>query len=420
MRLLFSVIFSFASICICFAQDAETSSGMELPRTLLNPRSSFSSPSSKYIVRLSMTKNGANQASGSFVRSVEHLNRQVLLRVKPINTPYEVLLNEKPIGRNMCGVLPAEFNITKSVKDGKNVVSIIPLPTHPSNEIYRESISKPTEAEIHFVPTMRIRDIFSTTRLNDSKDAVVSFGIIMKSEALNQKIASLTYTLKCGDRVLHKGTDDMMLSMRAEDTVRFSTIVPREYLWNVSSTNILTLEVESKLEMRPAEYVVYRTGIHETKIVASKLYFNGEPCEIHAADYDRNKPLDEHLKDGRNAIVLRMGIDTEAVLTECDNKGVFVVLTSPINTYSFSSSIKLGGNPSNDLFWLGTYLERNERMYRIFRSHPCIVAYNLASGSTNGICVYESYLLMKNMEQYVPIIYESAVREWASDDISIR
>ena len=420
MRLLLSVIFSFSVVGLGFAQAVETSSDIESARSLLRPLSSLSAPSSKYVVRLALTKNGANQATGSFVRGVENLNRQVILRVKPLNTAYEVLLNDIPVGRNMCGPLTAEFNLTKSVKDGKNTISIIPLPTHPANELYKTEGNRPTEAEILFVPVMRIRDIFCETRLNDSKDAIASFGIVLKSEVLNQKISSISYTLRCGDKQLHKGENNMMLSMRQEDTVRFSCIVPNEYLWNTSSPKELTLEVENKLEDRPQEYVVYRTGLRETKIVASKFYFNGKPRDLHLTDYERGKSLEEHLKDGRCGIVLRMGLDTEEVLNECDRKGVFVVLTAPIDTYFFPSTITLGGNPSNDLRWLDTYLERNERSYRFFRHHPCVVGYNLASGSTNGICVYESYVLMKGMEHHVPIIYESAVKEWASDDIQIR
>ena len=64
--------------------------------------------------------------------------------------------------------------------------------------------------------------------------------------------------------------------------------------------------------------------------------------------------------------------------------------------------------------------KESEGAYHATKSHPSVVGYAIARGSTNGIVIYELYLRMKSLETSLPIVYEGYGGEWCSDRISFR
>ena len=70
---------------------------------------------------------------------------------------------------------------------------------------------------------------------------------------------------------------------------------------------------------------------------------------------------------------------------------------------------------SNDPAWKAAFIERAEHAYHTAKRHPSVIAFSLAHNSANGICLYESYLHMKQQADTRPMIYRDAEGEWNSD-----
>ena len=79
-----------------------------------------------------------------------------------------------------------------------------------------------------------------------------------------------------------------------------------------------------------------------------------------------------------------------------------------------------GGNPSNAPEWQGAYVERTADSYHASKRHPSVIAFSLATQSSNGINLYESYLDMKKSGDSRPFIYPDAAGEWNSDKLDIQ
>ena len=151
-----------------------------------------------------------------------------------------------------------------------------------------------------------------------------------------------------------------------------------------------------------------------------KFYLNYQPLDLKLQNYEPSKSVTEQITAENNGLVIPVYYATEQLLEQCDKAGILVFIESAVNTLTLAESIRRGGNPSNDPFWLETYLAFNRVAYYTTHHHPCVVGYAIAAGKTNGINIYESYLLLKKIEKRLPIIYEGAGGEWCSDEIKIR
>jgi beta-galactosidase len=118
---------------------------------------------------------------------------------------------------------------------------------------------------------------------------------------------------------------------------------------------------------------------------------------------------------GHRALRFTAGGISEETLSACDELGIYVAVTAPINSSKMGTSRKRGGNPSNNPRWRKEYIERVTQMIYTTQRHPSVIAYFLADDSANGICLYEAYLAAKKIAGERAVFYEAGDGEWNSD-----
>lgn len=357
----------------------------------------------------------------SFAVPVWWLNRQVIVRVGHATSAYRLFVDGHQVGFAASGATPVEFNITKVAKEGRHTLTI-KLVEAEQNRVNALSTTAPKVEQVDVLcqPTLRIRDILCSTTINDNNEGVAEFAVVVKCNSLNAKHARIDYKVHLNDStVVDRGSREITLDMRREDTVRFMTRIPKVALWSTTSPHRITLELANSVSNRPAEYICRKVGVRSVDVLSNTMYINRMPVQLHLTYYDPTKPIQEQIAGNTNGVILPAHYATEQLLTECDNLGVLVFVQASIDTLPLSESIRRGGNPSNDPFWLETYLSFNLASYYTTRSHPSVVGFALASGKTNGINIYESYLMLKNIEKRLPVIYQGAGGEWCSDVLPI-
>lgn len=379
---------------------------------------------SNYVAKLSewsVTEDG-REYSTSFAVPVWWLNRQTIVRVGRSTSAYEVLVDNRVVGYACSGATPVEFNITKLAKEGRHTLTIRQIDAE-QNRVAEQYALKPLVEDVMVLcqPTIRIRDIMVSTTLNDAGEGVAQFSVAVKCDALNAKRARIGYAVHINDStVVAKGYSDMSLDMRREDTVRFVARIPKSSLWCLDSPHLVAVELENRIDNRPAEYVRHSVGVRSADVVEGVMQLNNSLVELKLVDYNPSKPVAEQVVAPYNGVVVPAYYATDKLLSECDRLGIAVVVRAAINTLPLAEHIRRGGNPSNDPFWLESYLDFNRAAYYTTRHHPCVLGFAIAQGKTTGINAYESYLMLKSLEPRLPIIYEGAAGEWCTDKISIR
>lgn len=377
--------------------------------------SRFTTPLAEFV---RSTEGASVRYSSHFVKPVSWLNRQQIVRVDFCDAAYRLYVNGREIGYSPSGTLPCEFNITKATVEGRNEIAIVAEGASRSNRLFCSQAKGLGAVEVLCPPTIRLRDICQQVRMNEVGDAVAEFALPVKCDALNRKSAVFHYKLRLNDTItLAEGYRDMALAMRGEDSVRFACVVPKSALWSAANPTMVRLDVESRIDNRVAECVSRDIALRELSQRKGGLYVNGDRVKLNMVEYSALSSLDEVGKYGYNTIVITYDKGADAIIAECERRGIYVVVRTPIDTTTLGDTIRRGGNPSNDPQWGGLYIALNDRTLHLTKGYGAVVGYAIAKGKTTGVNIYDTYLYMKANADARLVIYEGAEGEWCSDKI---
>lgn len=433
MRTLLAII-AFFSVCTLQAQPFIPSEGRELPRceVITYPTAEQATAADggdhRYFTRITQWARQNDTLSAPFTVPFVWANRQVLFHVGSASAPYELIVNGKHIGRNADGNTPAEFNLTRYVQEGRNRLELVL--SEPSDMAPLESWKEPsspvvTETWVMSQPTMRVRDVLTKCWPSNDGDgsATAEVGIVVKSSALNPRTSRIYYDLltPTGETAA-TGHKELTLDMRREDTLRFLARIPANLLWSAELPTLYTLRLKTQHEGRYVEYLELPLGFRYLATDAEgRMSVNGKPVRLHVYEINPqivSANLLARLRElGFNTLKFMPGYISPELLEMCDIQGVYVVAQAPIDSSKSGASRRKEGNPSNDPAWQAAYIERTGDSYHTTKRHPSVIAFSLASMSSNGINLYESYLNLKRYGDSRPIIYPDAAGEWNDDPL---
>ena len=360
---------------------------------------------------------------GEFTFPFSWLERQVFIRVEGVARPYELFVNGKRAGGSTNGFVATEYNITKISKEDKNRVELRLLDGADVAAI--ECFERPASHPIAYVisqPRVRVRDVAYKANI-DYGVVNADFSVVMQNETLGRKISRISYELYLNDTLrLDAGYRDVELGMYGTDTMRFGSPVADSLLWSSDNPTRLSLRLKNRIEGRDVEFYNVAVALRKLEYADGHILVNNRACALEWREVSPNTSLTdlETLYDnGTRAVRFTAGAVKDEVLSYCDEKGIYVALTAPINSSKSGLSRKRGGNPSNDPKWCDEYVKRTMQMIHTTKRHPSVVAYYLADDSANGICLYESYLAAKKITT-IPIFYEDGGKEWNSDNREFR
>lgn len=369
------------------------------------------------------TLGGDKLYSTYFAMPFAWIDREVFLHIEGVGSSYAVELNGERVAYSQDGRTPAEFDITKYCKEGRNSFTIRTLGNAAADAIKHSE--QPSSAPYVYVvaqPRVRVRDIVIDTR-DDHGNGLFAMGVILKSHLLNPKDYRIHYELlDPAGKVVSYGHRDLKLDMQREDTVRFLDNISNVMAWSHEAPYLYTAVIKTQYEGRFGEYLVLPVGFRSLSFKEGKMSVNEVPIELHATEFAMTSDIattTEQLralrKQGYNALKIKGGPQLDALYELCDRLGFYVINQADVNTSRHSSSRRVGGNPSNDPTWEAAYVDRAVGMYHASKNHPSVVAFSIAEQSSNGYCLYESYLAMKRLEQVRPVLYPAAAGEWNSD-----
>lgn len=367
------------------------------------------------------TTNAEGRLHSEFTYPFSWVERQIFARVEPMGQPYELYINGKRAGASTNGFAAAEFNITKLSKEDKNSVELVVMPNDSVSAIECFDKADDLSPTVYIIsqPRVRVRDV--AWRATKGMAGVVNadFSVVMHNETLGEKSSRLYYELYLNDTTrLGGGHLDVKLGMRGCDTMRFGAPIPDSVLWSSNNPVSLSLRLHNRIAGRDVEFYNIAVAMRELAFDNGTFCLNGTPIHVEWHDVSplaTIKDIENAVSAGHSAIRFRAGYVSDEVLDYCDNRGIYVALTAPINSSKAGRSRKRGGNPSNNPAWRNDYQVRSCQMIHTTKRHPSVIAYFLADDSANGICLYESYLALKAIANERPIFYRDGGNEWNND-----
>lgn len=367
---------------------------------------------------------------GSYRREIEVPEiwdgRQVYINFGAVESAFYLWINGEKVGYSQGSRTPAEFNITRYLKKGKNLIAA---------EVYRWSDGSYLEDQdfwrlsgifrdvyLWSTPTVHIRDFMVSSSLDDSYTKGVFRLTGEISNAGNDGKATLEIEITDPQgKSFYSETKELQLSgvktVFTTKTAAFKKIKP----WNAEQPNLYRLLITLKDENgKLLEVIPQKVGFRRVEIKNGRFMVNGRQVILKGANRHEHNPVTGHYvteQDMMNDIRLLKQHNFNAVRTShypndpkwydlCDEYGIYLIDEGNIETHGFGNDKK--NILSNMPEWKEAYLDRVQRMVHRDKNHPSVVIWSMGNESGDGPNVKATYEWTRNFDPSRPFHYEGS------------
>lgn len=353
--------------------------------------------------------------------------RPVFVRFDGVYSAFYLWVNGKYVGYSEDSKLPAEFNLTKYLKDGDNLMAVEVYRWSDGSYmedqdmfrfsgIYRDvSLFAPAATELH--------DFWVATKLDTAyRDAAL--GLRLKARSLSGKAVAVTVKSQLfdADNKPVAALPDVRLATSADGadavaSVELPVRAPR--LWSAEDPYLYTLTMTLSGDDGSRDVRACKVGFRQVEIRDGKILFNGKAIKFkgvnrHESDPDNGRSVtrEDMLKD--ILMFKRYNINTVRTCHYpdhyhwyelCDRYGIYVVAEANVETHGMGyGKESLSHVPS----WEKAHVERNVNQVENYKNHPCIFMWSLGNESGPGKNFKAAYDAVHALDNTRPVHYERA------------
>jgi beta-galactosidase len=369
--------------------------------------------------------------------------REVFLRFGAVKSFFYAYLNGERIGMGKDGKTPVEFNITRYLKEGRNILGL---------EVFRWSDGTYLECQdmwrmsginrdvfIYSTPQVRIRDFFAVGDLfSEYTHGILKVRVIVKNEWARDSVGrgvwkgfglriSLYETKDSKDPLFSEMTP-FQIQPNFEDTLFFVKYIPYPRKWSADYPNLYHLVI-SLLDDKGfvIESTGCRVGFRISEVKDGQYLLNGKPILLKGVNRHEHDPVLGHvmtremmLRDIRLMKEANMNVvrtchypDDPYWYELCDEYGLYVIDEANIESHGmgYDPDRTLGNNP----IWKDAHLNRTIRMFERDKNHPCVIIWSLGNEAGNGCNFVATYEWLKQHDLSRPVWYERAEESYNTD-----
>ena len=351
--------------------------------------------------------------------------QEIFLKFDAVDSFFYLWVNGEYVGFSKDSRNPAEFNVTKFVKPGKNVVAL---------EVYRYSDGSYLEDQDMFRlsgiarstwllarPKTRIRDFTVTTRPVDKDKLDGDWELIVTCD-----------TVPASRSTSFGGLYDMDDNPVEVESVTLGTIgklvVKNPKLWSAETPNCYKLVMYPYNDKysedgafhaagRTSEYVSCLVGFRTSEVRDGRYYFNNEKIKFRGVNRSESDPMYGHyvprerqLQDIRLMKEANINHVRNSHYPEddywyylCDIYGIYVLDEANVESHGYYYG---EASLSHRKEWEKATVARNLDMVRRNRNHPSVVFWSLGNEAGPGENFAAASAAIKKMDPSRPIQYE--------------
>lgn len=354
----------------------------------------------------------------SFTLNENFNGREIFLHFGAAKSALEVYVNGEFVGYSQGSMTPHEFNVTKVLKPGENVITA---------KLYRYSDGSYLEdqdmwwlcgiyREVYLFaePKLCLRDFYFKTDFDDSyTDSNVTLNMYINNyNNIRGKMTASAKLIDSNNGEILLGTKETELS-GGNEAVTFTETVKAPEKWSAETPNLYTLVMTIELEGKIICVKTYKVGFKKVEIKGEKIYYNGMPLMIkgvnrHDFDCDNGwavpreiytQDLDIMKQNNINSIRTSHYPDDPYFYDMCNKYGFYVMDECEVETHG----VRRKGVPGSNPVWTGAVVDRMQRMVLRDRNNPCVFMWSLgneAGDGSNFMEMKKAALALDNSRQF--------------------
>ena len=350
------------------------------------------------------TNNYTGSYRRTFVLPDDWKGQQVYFHVGSATSNLKVWVNGKLVGYSEDSKVAAEFDITKYLKKGENLIAMQVMRWCDGSYLEDQDFWRFTgiarEVYLYARPKQHIEDIFVHQDYVDGKGVLKLDVIAAKGTTIEQQL-----------------TDDK------GKEVDLTQVKP----WSAETPQLYNLYVTLKQGDKVLEVVRQRVGFRHIEIKNGQLLVNGKAILIKGADRHELDPDSGYVVSVARMIQdikIMKQLNINAVRTchypddprwydLCDEYGLYLTAEANAESHGMGYGDKtLAKNKDFELM----HMERNQANVLTYKNHPSIIVWSLGNEAGYGPNFEKAYDWVKAYDSTRPVQYEQA-GDWGKTDI---
>lgn len=327
---------------------------------------------------------------GSYVTNInvtdDMLEKNLILHFGGVKSAMYVWVNGKKVGYSQNSMSPAEFDITKYLREGSNKLAV---------EVYRWSDGSYLECQdmwrlsgIFRPVQLWVRPLVHIADYSLTGDPDGNFTITMKVCNTGKKTAKrIPVTVYLGDKKMSHKISKIVRGDTIVETMR--TRFDNIHLWSAHDPYLYPVSIDVGEEHFDNHY-----GFKKVEIVGEVLKINGKNVKLRGVNRHDHHPRtgryvdratyekDITLMKQANINFLRTSHypDDPYLYELCDRYGIFVMDEANQESHGYGYANKYMGEQPD---WKGAHVDRAVSLVERDKNHPCIVLWSL--GNEGGV-----------------------------------
>ena len=352
--------------------------------------------------------------------------RRTIIKFGAVKSAMYLYVNGREVGYSEDSKTPAEWDITKYVREGRNDLKVKVLRWCDGSYLECQDMWRMSgitrDVELYSVPRTYITDIKVIADIDTNNWTT---GLLDVMVDLNHEVSGGCIEMAFKGR-------QMRFMLRNHDWfAAFQLRIPDIQPWSDSTPELYNLTIRLFDAVgHETESVTKSIGFRHVDIRNGQLCLNGKPMEIRGVNRHEHSMYGGHYitpDEMRQDIVLMKEMGINAVRTShypndelwydlCDSAGIYVWDEANVESHAQGYG---EGSLAKKKEWLNPILDRIYNMYRRDRNHPCVIAWSLGNECGNGYCMEEAYRFLKGKDNTRPVVYERAELDRNTDIVSI-
>ena len=352
-----------------------------------------------------------NNYTGSYRRTFDlpkdWKGKDVYFHVGSATSNLTLWVNGKYVGYSEDSKVAAEFNISKYLKPGKNLIAMQVMRWCDGSYFEDQDFWRFTgiarEVYLYARPKVHAADIRLDAGLeNQYRDGVLNYQVALKGGKTD---VTLTLCDKDGKKIAE--------ASGVQGTIK----VPGVKSWTAETPYLYKAFITLKNKQGVSEVIPQKIGFRNVEIKNAQLLVNGKPVLIKGANRHEIDPdggyvvsVERMIQDVKimkqlniNAVRTCHYPDDPRWYDLCDEYGIYVTAEANLESHGMGYDEKsLAKFPE----YLQTHIERNEGNVKTFINHPSIIVWSLGNECGYGINFEKTYDWVKAYDQTRPVQYE--------------
>jgi len=364
----------------------------------------------------------------------ELLSQDILIHFAGAKSAMYLYINGQYIGYSQGSKTPAEFNITKYVAEGKNLIALQMFRWSDASYLESQDMLRMSGIErdvyLYTQPKVFVSDYYAHTNLDDNYENGISHNTI--SIVNNSSDSEKRYVLleiMDGNNSLF--SDSKTLDIPANSVINFNskTLIKNVKQWSAETPNLYTLKIALTDETNSSnnQFINRNIGFKRVEIKNSQVLINGKAIYFRGVDRHETDPYTGHVvsrasmekdiklmkRNNINAVRSSHYPNDPYWLDLCDKYGLYVI--DEANIESHPLAIDENTQIGNEMSWLPAHMMRTQRMYYRDRNHASIYSWSLGNEAGEGEIFRTTYKWLKENDNNRIVQYEPAGKEDYTD-----